>query len=76
MLDEKKLFIKIHNIQRETLLFSCEYCVTFKNTYFEENLRTVASEKEALISTYKILKFYYVLRYDGIFSIFFPLILY
>ena len=30
-------------------MFSCEYCVTFKNTYFEEHLRTAASEKEALI---------------------------
>ena len=30
-------------------VFSCGYCVTFKNTYFEEYLRTAASEKEALI---------------------------
>ena len=25
-----------------TLVFSCEYCVTFKNTYFVKNLRTAA----------------------------------
>ena len=40
---------KLHNIQKKTLLFSCEYCVTFKDTYFDKHLRTVASEKEALI---------------------------
>ena len=26
-----------------TLIFSCEYCEIFKNTYFEEHLRTTAS---------------------------------
>ena len=26
------------------LMFSCEYCEIFKNTYFEEHLRTAASE--------------------------------
>ena len=25
-------------------MFSCEYCENFKNTYFEEHLRTAASE--------------------------------
>ena len=28
---------------------SCEYCITFKNTYFEEHLQTAASEREALV---------------------------
>ena len=27
-----------------TQLFSCEYCEIFKNTYFEEHLRTATSE--------------------------------
>ena len=39
----------MYNIQRKTLLFSREYCVTFKDIYFEEHLRTAASENEALI---------------------------
>ena len=26
------------------MVFSCEICETFKNTYFEEHLRTAASE--------------------------------
>ena len=30
-------------------MFSCEYYVPFKKTYFEEHLRTAASEREALI---------------------------
>ena len=25
-------------------MFSCEYCQTFKNTYFEEHVRTTASD--------------------------------
>ena len=31
--------------QKETLalVFSCEFCKTFKNTYFEEHLQTTAS---------------------------------
>ena len=48
---------KVCNIHREkpeleslykkvvpTQVFSCEYCETFKNTYFEEHLRTTAFE--------------------------------
>ena len=27
-----------------TLVFSCEYCGIFKNTYFEEHLQTAVSE--------------------------------
>ena len=30
-------------LKRDTNLFSCEYCETFKNTNFEEYLRTTAS---------------------------------
>ena len=29
-------------------VFSCEYCKIFKNTYFEEHLRTAASIKNKL----------------------------
>ena len=29
--------------ETSTQVFSCEYCDTFKNTYFEEHLRTAAS---------------------------------
>ena len=50
-------------VKKKTLtqVFFCEYCVTYavflrnlrenfrKNTYFEEHLRTSASEREALI---------------------------
>ena len=32
----------------QTQVFSCEYCEIFKNTYFEEHLRTVASLKTHL----------------------------
>ena len=32
-----------------TQVFSYEYWIIFKNTYFEENLGTAASEREALI---------------------------
>ena len=28
-----------------THVFSCEYCETFKNNYFEEHLRPAASEQ-------------------------------
>ena len=30
-----------------TKVFSCEYCNIFKNTYFEENLSTIASATPA-----------------------------
>ena len=53
----KKVFLKIHNIHRKTPVlepyfnnnftkihvFSCKYWEIFKNTYFEEHLRTAAS---------------------------------
>ena len=34
-------------LEKETLtqLLSCKYCEMFKNTYFEEHLRTAASDK-------------------------------
>ena len=44
-LKEPELFKKDTPMQ----VFSCEYCVTFKNAYFEEHLRTAADEREALI---------------------------
>ena len=31
-------------------MFSCKYCANFKNTYFEEHLRTAASEDYNTIS--------------------------
>ena len=31
-------------------LFPCEYCKIFKNTYFEEHLRTAASEPKTVIN--------------------------
>ena len=33
------------------LVFFCEYCKTFKNTYFEEHLRTTASVVFTLVTT-------------------------
>ena len=32
-------------VQKETLaqVFSCQFCKTFKNTFFAEHLRTIAS---------------------------------
>ena len=55
---KNKLYIKLNNIQRKAVLFCCEYCVNFQSTYFEEHLRTAASEKEALIFyLFKILRF-------------------
>ena len=30
-------------------VFSCEYCEIFKNTYFEEHLRTVVSKCKGLL---------------------------
>ena len=38
-----------------TLAFSCEICKFFKNTYFEDNLRTTASEHYRLrLLSYKV----------------------
>ena len=42
-------FFSTQDIFIPTQVFSCEYSVTFRNTYFEEHLRTGASEREALI---------------------------
>ena len=41
----KQLFKDLQFYEKETLtqVFFCEYCKIFKNTYFEEHLRTVAS---------------------------------
>ena len=50
-------------------VFSCKHRITFKNTYFEEHLRTAASERKALIYTNEILKF--TIEMYGHFSIFF-----
>ena len=33
----------IYSKENQTQVFSCEYCKIFKNTYFEEHLRTAAS---------------------------------
>ena len=33
-------------LQRPAEVFSCEYCETFKNTYFEKHLWTTASENQ------------------------------
>ena len=42
----KKIFQKYRKFYRktQTQVLSCEYCEVFKNTYFEEQLRTAASE--------------------------------
>ena len=47
----ESLFIKVASRRPVTLLketptqvFSCEYCKIFNSTYFEEHLRTAASE--------------------------------
>ena len=57
----KKLFLKITQYSQEntcgvffqqkevaTQVFSCEYCKIFKKTYFEEHLRTAASERRKI----------------------------
>ena len=36
--------VKLYHEDTLTQMFSCEYCNFFKNTYFEEDLRTPASE--------------------------------
>ena len=35
--------LQFYQKETSTLMFSCEYCNIFKNTYFEEHLRTTAS---------------------------------
>ena len=37
-------FYEVFKKETPTRLLSCEVCETFKNTYFEENLRRAASE--------------------------------
>ena len=37
------LVLQSYKKEIPTQVFSCEYCETFKNTYFEEHLRTAAS---------------------------------
>ena len=36
--------LQLYLKETQAQLFSCEYCEVFKNTYFEEHLRTAASE--------------------------------
>ena len=40
-------------------MFSCEYYKIFKNTYFEEDLRTTASKTDFLKSTNEKLLLYH-----------------
>ena len=35
--------LRLHEKEIPTQVFSCEYCEIFKDTYFEEHLRTTAS---------------------------------
>ena len=35
---------ELHLIETPARMFSCKICEFFKNTYFEEHLRTTASE--------------------------------
>ena len=35
--------VRVPEKETPTQVFSCEYCKIFKNTYFEEHLRTAAS---------------------------------
>ena len=35
--------LQFYQKETPTLMFSCEYCENFKNTYFEEHLQTTAS---------------------------------
>ena len=37
-----------------TDMFTCDYCVIFKNTYFEEHLQTAASERNGLRTSKKV----------------------
>ena len=45
-------------LEISTHVFSCEYCESFKDIYFEEHLQTAASVTKALIALYsfKLLK--------------------
>ena len=52
----ESLFNKVAGLRIVTLLknaltqaSSCEYCIIFKNTYFEEDLQTAASAVSTLI---------------------------
>ena len=38
---KKVVGLKTCNFIKKRQVFSCEYCKTFKNVYFEENLRTI-----------------------------------
>ena len=40
----ESLFNKVADLKAPPQVFSCEYCEIFKNTYFEEHLRTAASD--------------------------------
>ena len=46
----KSLFNKVTGLK----VFPCEYCKIFKNTYFEEHLRTAASSSKACKSQLQI----------------------
>ena len=46
----KSLFNKVTGLK----VFPCEYCEIFKNTYFEEHLRTAASSSKACKSQLQI----------------------
>ena len=39
------MWSKFDNVNPATQMFSREYCEFFKNIYFQEHLRTAASEK-------------------------------
>ena len=71
MFNEKKLYIKIVQYSKENTFVFLWICVIFKNAYFEEHLRTVAFEKEALIFSLYDFEILPRIRYDGIFSIIF-----
>ena len=45
-------------------MFSCEYCETFKSTYFEEHLRTAASRTSVLYEITTFIKMLFLL-YNG-----------
>ena len=42
--DSQESTLQLHEKQTPTKIFSCEYCEISKKTYFEEHLRTAASE--------------------------------
>ena len=61
-----KIFNKVFRPARlskgtPTQVFSCEYCEIFKNTYFEEDLSTAASDfftSEVIRSSLRLSKFH------------------